>query len=153
MNAKWLSLRGRHREPPTHLLTRRIFLGSLGLIYALAFASLGTQILGLAGSQGIEPVARLLELSRNASWPARLARLPTVFWISHSDTALQVVCWTGVGAGLLLAIDRLPLLAAIVAWVLYLSLQASCGIFLHYQWDILLLETGFLAIFEDPQRR
>jgi hypothetical protein len=150
MNAKWSLLRSRHREPATHFLTRRIFLGSLGVIYALAFASLGTQILGLAGSEGIEPVGRLLDLLKDAPWPARLAKLPTVFWISHSDTALQVACWTGVAAGLLLALDRIPLLAATVAWVLYLSVQTTCGIFLHYQWDILLLETGFLAIFMAP---
>ncbi len=150
MNAKPLSFRDRDLEPATHLLTRRIFLGSLGLIYAIAFASLGTQVLGLAGSEGIEPAGRLLDLLKGAPWPTRVANLPTVFWISHSDTALRAACWAGVAAGLLLALDRAPLLAAILAWVLYLSVQNTCGIFLQYQWDILLLETGFLAIFMAP---
>jgi hypothetical protein len=35
-------------------------------------------------------------------------------------------------------------------WALYLSLCAVSGPFLNFQWDTLLLETGFLAIFFAP---
>jgi hypothetical protein len=143
-------LRGDDLGPPTYILTRRIFLGSLGAIYILAFASLGAQILGLAGQDGIEPVAALLAHLEPRPWPERLSTLPTVFWIAHGDPALRIVCWGGVISGALLLLDRITLPAALAAWILYLSLQTTCGIFLQYQWDILLLETGFLAIFLAP---
>ena len=35
-------------------------------------------------------------------------------------------------------------------WLFYLSLSVVCEVFLGYQWDALLLETGFLAIFFAP---
>ena len=38
-----------------------------------------------------------------------------------------------------------PVLIAL--FVLYLSLYSACQIFTNFQWDTLLLETGFLAIF------
>ena len=46
---------GRHIEPPTHNLVRWVFLRSLGLIYLVAFVSLWVQIIGLVGSNGIQP--------------------------------------------------------------------------------------------------
>jgi hypothetical protein len=38
----------------------------------------------------------------------------------------------------------------VLAWACYLSLVTVGQEFLSYQWDILLLETGFLAIFFAP---
>src|SRR5262249_5350931 len=35
-------------------------------------------------------------------------------------------------------------------WLIYLSLTVVCDVFLGFQWDNLLLETGFLAIFLAP---
>lgn len=40
-----------------------------------------------------------------------------------------------------------PPLLFLLLWAAYLSLAAVCGDFLGFQWDILLLETGFLTIF------
>ena len=45
-----------------------------------------------------------------------------------------------------------PMLALASLWVIYLSLCTVCRDFLGFQWDILLLETGFLAIFLAPRR-
>src|SRR6185369_15172544 len=38
----------------------------------------------------------------------------------------------------------------VLLWVFYLSLCSLAGVFLEFQWDILLLETAFLSIFFAP---
>ena len=48
---------------------------------------------------------------------------------------------------LLLIIGVAPVLALIGLWMFYLSLVSVGQSFLSFQWDALLLETGFLAIF------
>ena len=47
---------------------------------------------------------------------------------------------------LLLIAGFLPVPALVFLWAIYLSLSTVCRDFLSFQWDILLLETGFLAI-------
>ncbi len=47
----------------------------------------------------------------------------------------------------------LPVPALVVCWVFYLSLCGAGQDFLEFQWDMLLLETGFLAIFLAPVAR
>ena len=139
-------------EPETHLFTRRIFLTLLALVYASAFVSFWVQVQGLIGSGGIQPASELLEAAASTSGGARFWRLPTLLWLSASDTALHAVCAAGVlGSGLLL-IGLAPRFILAALWFLYLSLVAVGGIFLGYQWDALLLETGFLAIWLAPAR-
>ncbi len=124
----------------------------MGLIYLIAFLSLGSQILGLTGSHGILPTQQLLEAARAQLGPARYWWLPTFCWLSGSDATLRGLCLAGAGVSALLILDIAPALGAFVAWVLYLSLATVCQEFLSYQWDALLLETGFLAIFFAPLR-
>jgi lipase maturation factor 1 len=50
----------------------------------------------------------------------------------------------------LLIAGILPLPVLIVLWLDYLSLFYAGQVFLGFQWDILLLETGFIAIFLGP---
>jgi len=50
---------------PSYLLSRWIFLRLLGLTYLVAFASLGTQVVGLIGADGIFTGTRMLNLMRN----------------------------------------------------------------------------------------
>jgi hypothetical protein len=51
-----------------------------------------------------------------------------------------------------LLLDRLPGLAALFAWLLYLSLATAGQVFLGFQWDGLLLEAGILALAVAPWR-
>ena len=44
----------------------------------------------------------------------------------------------------------LPVVSSLLLFVLYLSLTIAGQTFLSFQWDILLLETGFLAILFAP---
>ncbi|HWX24147.1 MAG TPA: lipase maturation factor family protein, partial [Vicinamibacteria bacterium] len=43
-----------------------------------------------------------------------------------------------------------PLASSVLLWMLYLSLVSVGGVFMGYQWDNLLLETGLLAVFIAP---
>ena len=145
---------GEQIEPPTHLLTRWLFLRLLGIIYFIAFVSLWTQIDGLVGSHGILPAQAFMESAHNWAnthngWDVyRMA--PTLCWFSTSDTFLYFLCWGGALVAVLVTIGIAPAPMLALAWLFYLSLTTVCGEFLGYQWDTLLLETGLLAMFFAP---
>jgi hypothetical protein len=129
----------------------QLFSRALGVIYAIAFISFGVQVNGLIGSDGILPAARFLEAVHRQLGASAYWQLPTLFWLNHGDFALQAVCWLGAAIGLIAAlIPSRPLLqrsAFALLYILYLSIVSVGQEFMGYQWDALLLETGFLAIF------
>ena len=143
---------GRHPEPPSYLLTRWLFLRLLGLVYVIAFLSLWGQLAGLIGAHGILPVGNFLQGARSNYGADAYHLFPTLAWINSSDAALKFLCGAGALSGLLaiLGIATGPALA--LAWIFYLSLVTVGQDFLSFQWDILLLETGFLAVFLAPWR-
>jgi hypothetical protein len=126
------------------------------LIYAVAFASFAVQVNGLIGSGGILPVERFLESVHAQLGAAAYYELPTVLWGLHGDVALRAVCWLGVaiaiGAIIAPAHGVIQRSFFVLLYILYLSLVAGGQVFMGYQWDALLLETGFLAIFLKPDR-
>lgn len=134
----------------TYLLSRRVFLWLMGLVYLIAFASLAVQITGLVGEHGLLPAGRFLEWA-GSIYGGRAWRLfPTVFWAGAGDIALEAACWAGVvlAALLMLGVAPVPVLAAL--WGLYLSLTVVGQNFLSFQWDVLLLEAGLLAALWAP---
>ena len=134
-------------------LVSALFLRLLGAIYLVAFASLGVQIEGLIGSQGIVPVSeRLAEVALHGGIE-RYLQIPTLFWLNSSDLALNGATVAGCIAALLVILNIGSRPALIAAFILYLSCFNVCQPFLNFQWDTLLLETGFLAIFLTPQSR
>jgi hypothetical protein len=133
----------------TYILSAWLFLRLLGLIYFVAFASLGLQIKGLVGSKGILPAREFLMARR--TWGAtRFLQTPTLCWWNCTDRFLQFLCWGGATAAVLLTFGFAPVPLLVLLYAFYLSLFNVCRVFLAYQWDILLLETGFLAIFIGP---
>src|SRR6266545_89542 len=56
----------------------------------------------------------------------------------------------GVVLSLVLILGIAPALSLVVLFVFYLSLTIAGQVFLSFQWDVLLLETGFLSIFLAP---
>jgi lipase maturation factor 1 len=134
-------------EPGSHVLTENLFLRLLGLIYLAAFGSLLPQVVPLLGSHGIVPMARFLDSLRPEMRPGLVFSVPTVFWLSASDGSLRAVCFLGCIASTLLIVSWQSRLAATVCWILYLSLVSVGAPFLNFQWDALLLEAGFLALF------
>ncbi len=127
-----------------------LFLRSLGLIYLIAFLSLEWQVAGLLGTTGLRPAAGFLERARESLGGVDLAAVPTIFWLGASDLVLRGACWVGAAFALLVIGGMLPLASLVGCWLLYLSLVGIGTPFLNYQWDALLLETGFLAIFWAP---
>ncbi len=122
------------------------FLRLLGFCYFCAFASLGVQIRGLVGEDGISPARRLLEAASEALGHAALWRLPTLFWLNCSDTALEAACWLGASVAVAVIAGMRHRAALAALYLLYLSLSGIGQDFLSFQWDGLLLEAGFLAL-------
>ena len=139
--------------PARFARTQWLFLRMLAVIYAIAFGSLATQITGLVGARGIAPVHDYLgrvSAAFGADGPVRFLALPTVFWWNSSDALLRGLAWAGVGlAGVLFVggLRRWLRWVLLALYVLYLSFNMAGQEFLSFQWDSLLLEAGFLAIF------
>jgi len=136
--------------PPRFRLTRLVFLRLLALVYLAAFLSLGSQVHGLVGEHGLLPAGELLLAARQARGDEAYWLLPTLGWLGAGDTALGVLCGGGAAASVLalLGFAQGPLLA--VCWAFYLSLVHLGQDFLSFQWDILLVETGFVALLLAP---
>ncbi len=141
---------GRSTALPTYRVSTWIFLRLFALCALAAFTSLGWQIRGLIGARGILPAHSLLEALAPAMGAARWWRLPTLFWLGASDSALIGVCLGGLLFSLLLLVDLVPAVSLAAIWVAYLSLANVSRVFLGYQWDSLLLEAALLAFFLVP---
>ena len=139
-------------RPPEYFFARRWFLRALGLIFLIAFISLWVQIDGLVGSGGITAVAEFLPAARAQLGDRALSILPTLCWFNSSDAFLHFMCGSGVVLSLLLIFGIAPGLSLVGLIVFYLSLTVAGQTFLSFQWDILLIETGFLSIFLAPWR-
>ncbi len=130
-------------------VTIRNFLRVLGCIYGVAFVSFGVQAMGLIGSRGILPAVEYLRTVREGAGAAAYWEVPSLLWLNASDTAIHAAWILG----------TLCALAAVAGWrqrtalagclVLWLSICAVGQDFLSFQWDVLLLEAGFLAVFAD----
>ena len=137
-------------RPPTYFVARRWFLRALGLTYLIAFVSLWMQIDGLIGSNGVTPVSAFLAAVRGELGPRALSILPTFCWLNSDNAFLHFLCGGGVVLSLLLIFGIAPAVSLIALFAFYLSLTIAGQTFLSFQWDILLLEAGFLSIFLAP---
>ncbi|XP_008832992.1 lipase maturation factor 2 isoform X2 [Nannospalax galili] len=137
---------------------RQLFLQGVAAVFMFAFASLYTQIPGLYGSEGILPARRTLRPQGKGRWQ-QLWETPTLLWEAPRlglDTAQGLELLTLLGTvlalgALLLHSLRHPLIYLLL-WAAYLSVCQVGQVFLYFQWDSLLLETGFLAVLVAPLR-
>src|SRR6266446_10583772 len=143
---------GKDARPPTYFWARRWFLRALGLTYLIAFVSLWVQVDGLIGSHGMSPLNQFLPAVRAQLGQDAYALLPTLCWFNSSNAFLHFLCGGGVVVSLLLMFGIAPAFLLVVLFAFYLSLTIAGQTFLNFQWDVLLLETGFLAIFLAPWR-
>lgn len=155
--SKWTHrLWGPDARPSSYFLTRWLFLRGLAVIYFIAFASLGVQVIGLIGKNGILPAADVMSqlnaLKQEAGRGVYL-EFPTLCWLGASDGFLKFLCWGGAAAALLAVGGLAPGPLLLVCWLFYLSLSVVDQVFLNFQWDAMLLEVGLLAIFFAPWRR
>lgn len=151
---RWIRLWCVSEGKPTYSISTTLFLRLLGFVYLIAFISLWNQIDGLIGTDGIVPASSFLEqVSRYYGTQSPFWELPTFAWFGSSDAALHVLCLVGTLGAVLLIVGFLPLPMLVLLWACYLSLFHVGQVFLSFQWDILLLESGFLAIFIAPLAR
>ena len=149
-------------------VTISTFLQILGLIYCIAFTSFGVQSPGLIGSRGILPFPEYLDALRAAMGRAAWREAPSLLWFHPTDRALAAVWILGAVCSLLAIFapylssaiplrlrlsasqaQRLSLAGCLILWISLCSVGQD---FLSFQWDILLSEAGFLAIFADASR-
>ncbi|XP_059843121.1 lipase maturation factor 2a isoform X2 [Hypanus sabinus] len=137
-------------------LPRVAFLWGVAAVYLCAFASLYVQIPGLYGREGILPARKMLRFTGKTLLD-QLKDSPTLLWLCPSlgldtEQGLELICLLGI----ILSFTALlfePLRDCFVfacLWFLYLSVYQVGQVFLYFQWDSLLLETGFLAILVAP---
>ena len=138
-----------------YYVTRAVLLRAIGFMYLVGFAVAWHQVLPLIGSNGILPVQSFLEgaVEHLGSRGAVAWRLPSLFLLDASDVTLRGAALVGVvlSAFVLSGVANAPIL--FVLWALYLSLVRVGQVFYGYGWEILLCETGFLAIFLAPAVR
>ncbi len=137
-------------------LTQGLFLRALALIYLLAFSSLAFQTKGLYSHNGISPIELSVNalLQHSSSNPyINFLKIPSLFWFKQSDFAINILPYIGMILALILF--TLPFVAKVkkqnyleaficfLLYLIYLSYVNLGGAFMNFQWDILLLETGF----------
>jgi predicted DCC family thiol-disulfide oxidoreductase YuxK len=147
--AYWVTrlLWGTPLRPETYHVTTWVFLRLLGAIYLMAFASFGVQAAGLVGSHGILPASEFLGAVHQSLGTAAYWNVPTLLWLNRSDVCLRAVWIAGSCLSLFLLFGVNTRVIRIGLFVLYLSLDTAGQVFMNYQWDALLLEAGFLAVF------
>ena len=142
-----------------HKLTQGLFLRALALIYLLAFASLSFQTRGLYSHNGITPIEITVRtfLERSYTDPyAAFIKIPSFFWFKQSDLAINSLPYIGILLALILFTlpfvtrsrerNYLEAFICFLLYLMYLSYVNLGNVFMNFQWDILLLETGFWTI-------
>jgi hypothetical protein len=135
---------------PGHLWPRWIFLRALGLIYLSAFYSLLFQVKGLIGPSGILPAADYLQAMHAALELRSYWSAPSLLWFGAGNGALMTLCWAGLIASLLLALNLWPRASLLICFVCFVSFVSVARDFSGYQSDGMLLEAGFIALFFAP---
>jgi lipase maturation factor len=133
-------------------LTRALLLRGIGFIYLIGFAILVRQGIPLLGAHGLMPIERFLDRLRESSDNASAAfwAAPSLFWIDASDPTLLTVAWLGAAGGLAVALGFGNTALMLGLWVAYGSFVHVGQTFYGYGWEMLLLESGFLAVFLAP---
>ncbi|MDE2290981.1 MAG: lipase maturation factor family protein, partial [Elusimicrobia bacterium] len=131
-------------------LSRWLFLRAFGVLYAVAFLVLVRQGPALIGSDGLLPAARYLKEAAGALGPGRFLAVPSLFWLGCSDAVLHGAAWLGLVLSLVVAAGwaNAPMLA--VLWLLYTSFVHVGQLFYGYGWEMMMVETGFLAVLLAP---
>jgi lipase maturation factor 1 len=132
------------------LIPRWLLLRGLGFIYFSAFFSLIFQIRGLIGPEGILPAGDYLDAVARSLGHARFWYAPTLLWFSSGPHMLLALCWVGMFASILLALNIWPRGVLGVCFLCFLSFVSAAGDFSGYQSDGMLLEAGFIALFFAP---
>jgi len=132
------------------------FLWFMSLVYLFAFTSLYVQLPGLYGDNGILP-AKLKLKSEVNSWQQLLDGKPTLLKLMpriglDAATGMDLLTLLGMAISFVCVVSSTArdVVSFTLLWMFYLSLFHVGQTFLSFQWDILLLEAGFLTILVAP---
>ncbi|KYQ50071.1 Lipase maturation factor 2 [Trachymyrmex zeteki] len=137
--------------------TRNLFLRGICITYLFAFLSFYVQIPGLYGDNGILPARTQLDLKARATLLNKMKQKPTFLWFApylglNVDYMLDVLSLLGAILSFAGFVSQKFCIAPVFAglWSLYYSLYQIGQTFMFFQWDVLLLEVGFLCMFVAP---
>ena len=125
-----------------------LFARALGAVLLVAFLSLGVQAQGLFGANGVMPISSFVDAAKGAGhsfW-----QHPSAFWWASGDAMITGVWVVGLVAAAALLVGLVPKIALLVSWFAYLSFVSLGWPFMSFQWDTLLLEVCFTAVFFVP---
>mmetsp|Transcript_8643 Transcript_8643/g.12947 ORF Transcript_8643/g.12947 Transcript_8643/m.12947 type:complete len:677 (+) Transcript_8643:78-2108(+) len=129
---------------------QRAFLCSLGVVFTTAFVSYYVQFPGLISSSGIEPAGRALRTGTtfrsSSQWLEQRLGEDKETYFTEVDVICETIAIIGVVLSTMAASGLIHhgFLFAIIT-MLYCFLVKLGGTFYSFQWDILLLECGFVA--------
>lgn len=134
----------------SYALAAWFFTRTLALVYFVAFVSLAMQSRGLFSSKGILPIKGYLQAVEKQVGPSGTWQLPTVFWLDPTDQSIQTAAVVGAVAAALAFLGLAQGWMFFTCFVLYLSFVTAGQDFMSFQWDALLVEVGFIALFAVP---
>jgi lipase maturation factor 1 len=134
-----------------------------GLISLAAFISIYIQYHGLYGPNGLQPIENFVSwvsqnhlpqaaLAASAPFYEKLFHIPSLIIYAHDlnlryDIFGEFLLILGMISSSFISLGFHSVFLFIISWICYLSLFIFGQAFLNFQWDMLLLEVGFLAIF------
>eukprot|EP00055_Hartaetosiga_balthica_P017420 m.116780 g.116780 ORF g.116780 m.116780 type:complete len:705 (-) comp9310_c0_seq1:147-2261(-) len=139
-------------------VARQVFLVGVATVFSWAFLSIYIQLPGLYGANGIIPIQPRMAVEDDTStWEDHFKKMPNLLWLHvplglHMDVMMDLVMLVGVFVATFAAVFHTwrNAFSFSVLWVCYYSIYSVGDTFLHFQWDILLLEVGFLAVLVAP---
>jgi lipase maturation factor 1 len=144
---------GAQMLPADYRITSGVVIRGIGFAALCAFVSWWWQAPGLVGPTGILPVASYFAAAHEQLGATGWLLLPSLYWVSHADWMTTALCAAGTAASVALVLRIWPSVAALAAYVCYLSLEYGGGVFLEFQWDILLVEALIVAAVLGAQPR
>ncbi|PAV79116.1 hypothetical protein WR25_03198 [Diploscapter pachys] len=133
----------------THSRIKQFLLIGQSFIYLIAFASLYWQIPGLYGERGLLPIATRLKCGSGTPWyqcTLPLLQFGHIHLSLSPSVAYQLLSLCGIALSIvtILLPKSRNILLYLGLYYLYLTAFEAGSTFLWFQWDTLLLESGFL---------
>jgi hypothetical protein len=125
------------------MIPTELFIRGLGVIYFIAFFSLWRELFALYGNQGIVPINESVDRLKSARYS--FFRVPTLFQFNSTQGMAQGLTLAGLILSVMVIFHVASPLALFALWLIYLSFIHVGAPFLNFQWDYLLVETGFYA--------
>ena len=138
------------------MLTTEIFHTCAGVVYLLAFLSLFFQWQGLYGYNGLLPVDSFTESIKTTYFAGTYSfdnfmKFPSIIAFADDlgllpDVACTILIMLGLFCSSFICCGCHNIFLYFICWGSYLSLFLVGRTFLSFQWDILLIEVGFILL-------